>query len=212
MKRILLSILLFSTVLYGCSNEDVTKSSSNGEAKAASGYADEYSPNPQVPDDRTLLEKNDSAIDEKGEVTLIKSRYPGDSYEIGPIKLTIHDAKLIHLVPDHSMIDYFHVLTHEEEFDFVKVFVEIENTSAKKVNFAPIALIETNTGEKFDWEKDIYLEDLNGAIQGGENKKGNLGFILEDSESLEWIEITTSDVFDENEEKIYDSQKIRLEL
>ncbi|WP_409251719.1 hypothetical protein V1502_16500 [Bacillus sp. SCS-153A] len=211
MKRFLISILLFTTVLYGCSSEEVNNHSS-GEAVAASGYTDEYSPNPQVPDDRTLLEQGDTALDEKGEVTLIKSEYSGESHEMGPIKLTVHDSKLIHLVPDHSMIDYFHVLTHDEKFDFVKVFVEIENTSDKKVNFAPIALLETNSGERFDWEKDIYLDDLNGEFQAKENKKGNLGFILENSENLEWIEITTSDVFDENEKKILDAKKIRIEL
>ncbi|MBD5070346.1 hypothetical protein GUF45_01500, partial [Xanthomonas citri pv. citri] len=83
-----------------------------------------------------------------------------------------------HLRPDYSMIDYFHELTHDEEFDFVKVFVDIKNTSTKKVNVAPIALMKTNTGETFDWNKDIYLEELNGELEGGAEKSGNLGFIV----------------------------------
>ena len=80
------------------------------------------------------------------------------------------------------------------------------------MNFAPIALIETSTGEKLDWEKDIYLEELNGEIEGNEIKKGNLGFILKSTENLEWIEITTSDVFNKDEEKISDSQKIKIKF
>jgi hypothetical protein len=212
MKKLALTFLLLGTVLYGCSNTSSPASSGDKEVKAASGYDSDYAPNPQVPDDRTLLKKDDSFLDEKGEVTLVNSKFPGEVHELGPIKMTVHDTKLIHLVPDYSLIDYFHVLTHEEEFDFIKFFVEIENASDSAVNFAPIALVETNTGEMFNWEKDIYLEELNGKIASGEMKKGNLGFILENSEGLEWVEITTSDVFDEYEKKINESKKIRIEL
>ncbi|WP_421380701.1 hypothetical protein ACOJQI_18365 [Bacillus salacetis] len=212
MKKLVLIFLLIGTVLYGCSDNSSPASSGEKEVKAASGYDSDYAPNPQVPDDRTLLKKADSHLDEKGEVTLINGSFPGDVHELGPIKLTVHDTKLIHLVPDYSLIDYFHVLTHEEEFDFLKLFVEIENASDSSVNFAPIALLETNTGEKIDWEKDIYLEELNGELKGGDKKKGNLGFILEDAENLDWIEITTSDVFDEKANKIQESKKIRIEL
>lgn len=35
----------------------------------------------------------------------------------------------------------------------------------QKVNVAPIALMKTNTGETFDWNKDIYLEELNGELK-----------------------------------------------
>lgn len=134
------------------------------------------------------------------------------THDIGSVQLRIKDMKLIHLKPDYSLIDYFHVLTHEEEFDFVKVFIEIKNTSSDKVSFAPIALLETSSGEKFDWEKDVYLEDLNGELEGKSSKKGNLGFIVEKSESLEWIEITTSDVFNQDGMKIHDSKKIKIEF
>ena len=58
-------------------------------------------------------------------------------------------------------------------------------------------MIETSSGEKLDWEKDIYLEELNGEIEGNSTKKGNLGFIIDASKDLEWIELTTSDVFDQ---------------
>jgi len=63
-----------------------------------------------------------------------------------------------------------------------------------------------------DWENDIYLEDLNGKIDGNETKKENIGYILECSKDLEWIEITTSNVLDKDEEKIIKSQKIKIKL
>jgi len=204
---VLMTFLLL--VISGCSNINAAPAKEN---PANLDYLNDYDSNPQVTDDRSLLEVGQSVSDEKGEATLKAINQVNQTYEEGPIKLTVKDMKIIHLRPDYSLIDYFHVLTQQEEFDFVKVFIEIENTYTEKMNFGPIALIETNTGEKLDWEKDIYLEELNGEIAGHEIKKGNVGFILKSNEDLEWIEITTSDVFNKDEEKIIDSQKIKIKF
>jgi hypothetical protein len=209
LKKYIALVALLMLVISGCSNNSASPVK---EKPANNDYLNDYSSNPQVTDDRTLLEVGQSVSDEKGEATLKAINQVNETYEEGPIKLTVKDMKIIHLRPDYSLIDYFHVLTQEEEFDFVKAFIEIENTSPEKSNFAPIALIETSTGERIDWEKDIYLEELNGEIEGNETKKGNLGFILNSSEDLEWIEITTSDVFNKDEEKIIDSQKIKIKF
>jgi hypothetical protein len=211
LKKIIVLMTILSLLLVACSsNESSTEAPVKEQIDTE--YVKDYSSNPQVTDDRTLLEVGQSFSDEKGEATLKAMNQVNKTYEVGPIKLSMKDAKVIHLRPDYSLIDYFHMLTHEEEFDFVKVFVEIENTSTEKVNFAPIAVIETSSGEKFDWGKDIYLEELNGEIEGETIKKGNLGFIIDPSKDLEWIEITTSDVFDKDEKKINDSQKIKIEF
>ena len=209
MKKHIALVAFLLLVLSGCSNNTVA---SVKEKPANIDYLNDYYSNPQVPDDRTLIEVDQTVSDEKGEATLKAIKQVNKTYSDGPIKLTVKDMKLIHLRPDYSLIDYFHVLTQKEEFDFVKVFVEIENKYPEKVNFAPIALIETSTGEKLNWENDIYLEDLNGEIKGNETKKGNIGFIVESSDDLEWIEITTSDVFDKDGEKIIESQKIKIKF
>jgi hypothetical protein len=84
----------------------------------------------------------------------------------------------------------------------------------EKANFAPIALFETSTGEKFDWEKDIYLESLHGEIDGNGKKQGNLGFILKDpnGENVEWVKMITSDVVDQNKNILSKSKEIKLEF
>ncbi|MCY8859144.1 hypothetical protein [Bacillus atrophaeus] len=236
-----LSILFLTMMLAGCSSnagsENNEKNTENNEKtveakqQKASGQTDnkmnEYQPNSQVTDDRSLQKVNQTFADDKGEATLKEMKNVNKTYEVGPIELTVREMKLIHLRPDYSMIDYFHVLTHDEEFDFVKVFVEIKNKSSEKVNFAPIALLKTNTGETFDWKKDIYLEELNGEMEGGATKSGNLGFILnaagghvhnrqaedhQKTKDIKWIEMTTSDVFDKTHKKISDSQKIKIEF
>lgn len=208
MRKILSLIFLSALLLVGCSdNNSLTETH---VVEAESTFSTEYSPNPQVPNDRTLMEIGQKVSDEKGEATLEAISQIGETFEFGPIRLTIKEMKQIHLRPDYSLIDYFHVLTHEEEFDFVKVFVEVENTSTEKVHFAPIAKIKTNLGEEFDWHEDIYLEELNGELQGKEVKQGNIGFIVHISDTLEWILLDTSDIFDKNEKKIFNSQEIKL--
>ncbi|NTU28411.1 hypothetical protein HPX95_19960 [Bacillus tequilensis] len=235
MKRIL-SVFIFAIMLAGCSaNVSSEKSNTGGEqavkatpqsTSSQKDSSDEYQPNSQVTDDRSLLKVGQTFSDDKGKAVLKNIKQVNQTYKIGDVELTVKEMKLIHLRPDYSMIDYFHVLTHAEEFDFVKVFVEIKNTSSKKVNVAPIALLKTNTGEAFDWNKDIYLEELNGELGGGAEKSGNLGFIVnapsghahdkEDADKkkaeIKWIEITTSDVFDHNHKKISDAQKIKIKF
>ncbi|KON86391.1 hypothetical protein AF332_05845 [Sporosarcina globispora] len=258
MKQIL-SMLLLITLLVGCSSNALPKNNETNKENEAQtennvnekndetaqqknqeqteNKTDEYQPNPQVTDDRSLQKVGQTHEDDKGEATLKAIKNVNKTYEVGPIELTVKEMKLIHLRPSYGMIDYFHVLTHEEEFDFIKVFVEIKNNSPEKVNFAPIALLKTNTGETFDWEKDIYLEELNGEIEGNATKFGNLGFIVnatdahkeehseetggqsheeehsdDEVKNIEWIEITTSDVFDQNNKKISESQKIKIKF
>ncbi|TYR81354.1 DUF4352 domain-containing protein [Priestia megaterium] len=263
MKKTLCSLFVI-TMLFGCSSntsteqsETNTESEKNTESKTQSennqneakaetvkkeeqsaDSMNEYQPNPQVTDDRSLQKVGQTHRDGKGEATLKAIKNINQTYKIGSVELTIKEMKSIHLRPDYSMIDYFHVLTHDEEFDFVKVFVEVKNTSSEKVNFAPVALFKTSTGETFDWQKDIYLEELNGELEGNETKSGNIGFIVNaagghehegehgeeahgehhedeknnEAKETEWIEITTSDVFDQNQKKINDAQKIKLEF
>ncbi|WJD83851.1 hypothetical protein [Priestia megaterium] len=206
---------------------DETKQEKN--QKQTESKIDKYQPNSQVTDDRSLQKVGQTYADEKGETTLKAIKPINKTYKLGEIELTVKEMKLIHLRPDYSMIDYFHVLTHDEEFDFVKVFIEIKHNSSEKVNFAPIALLKTSTGETFDWQKDIYLEELNGEIEGNGTKFGNIGFIVnttgghahkegqnesdhKEEKDIKWIEITTSDVFDRNEKKISEAQKIKIEF
>lgn len=171
----------------------------------------EYVPNPQVTDDRQLVVAGHTVSDEKGEAELIAYKKLGDKVKVGPMELTIKEAKVIHYRPSYSMVDFFHSYTHEEKFDFVKVFVEVENTSGQALNFAPIAHIDTDLGEQRTWEEEIYLEELNGPFEPGEKKAGNLGFIIEKSD-IKAFSITTSKVFDNNKKELYKEKEIKVEF
>ena len=199
-------LLFIFVILSGCSTNVLGNVSVSDEGNQ---YVKEYAPNPQVPDDRTLEKVGQNHLDEKGEVTLKAINNVNKTYQIGEIELTIVDAKKIHLTPDYSLIDYFNNLTYKEQFEFVKVFVEITNTSNDPIKFAPVAMMETSTGEEIPWENDIYLENLNGEIGGNETKYGNVGFIIENTD-IDSFEITTSAVFDNNDKEMSKEKKIEI--
>jgi hypothetical protein len=158
---------------------DEKEGSTNKEQKERDESSKRYVPNPQITDDRTLEKVGQSYTDDKGSSTLKAIKKVNKTYQIGDIELTIHDIKVIDHTPSYGMIDFFHGFTHGEEFDFIKVNAEMKNTSNQAVNFAPVAVLEMNTGEQKHFDQDIYLENLNGEIDPNGHKQGNIGFILE---------------------------------
>ncbi|MEY2192133.1 hypothetical protein AB7942_05280 [Neobacillus sp. BF23-41] len=216
--------ILFVFLLTGCSfasiqptNEKTdtkTENTSTVTKKISKDDHDAYYNSPQVTDDSTLQKPGQSVTDEKGEATLKAIKHINKVYHFGDIEYTIKEMKLLHYRPDYSLIDYFHPLTEAEEFDFIKLSVDIKNQSKEKRNFAPVALFETNTGVKMDWKQDMYLEHLNGEIEGNQIKRGSLGFIVDQagSKKTEWISILTSDVFNDKHERLEEAQKIQLDF
>lgn len=217
-------VLLIFTSLTGCTQEKDQKETSDQKQSAntltnqseeksppSRKEASEYVPNPQVTDDRQLVVVGNTVSDEKGDAELIAYKKLGDKVKVGPLELTIKEAKVIHYRPSYSMVDFYHSYTHEEKFDFVKVFVEVENTSDQSLNFAPIAQIDTDLGEQRTWEEEIYLEELNGPFEPGEKKVGNLGFIIEKSD-IKTFNITTSKVIDNNKKELNKEKVITVKF
>lgn len=211
MKKQAIYLLLASAlVLTGCVNKEedqvVEAAEANSEAPA---YYEDYVQNPQVTADKNLRKAGQSMQDDKGEIVLNASNLESKTYSIGGIELTVQDTKLFHYKPSYGLIDFYHAFTHDPAFHVVKFFVEIENTTDQPLNFAPVALLETSTGETKLWEDDIYLEELNGEIAPRETKKGSIGFIVENAD-IDAMSITTSDLFDSDEKKIQDAEKIDI--
>lgn len=219
MKQAIITIL-FVLLLTGCTaNSSLQPEKADSQAnvkteKMSEEEHDAYYNNPQVTNDSTLHKAGQSVTDVKGELTLKALNQPNKSYKIGDIEYTVREVKLLHYRPDYSLIDYFHPLTEDEEFDFIKISVNIQNHAKEKRSFAPIALFETSSGEKKDWEQDMYLENLNGEIEGNSIKRGSLGFIVDGAKSneIQWIKLLTSDVFNEKQEKIEEAKEIRIDL
>lgn len=183
MLKNLLFILIAASILTGCLYDQIGTSGSNIEksitvaAHASSGPA--YVPNPQIADDRTLTIPGQVANDPKGELTLKSVKQVDELYHFGGVELIIKNIKIMHFIPANSFRDFYLPYTSDNEFDFIKMEIEIINANPNAVNFTPIALLNINE-QQFTWEDDFYLENLNGRIGGGETKIGNLGFIIDD--------------------------------
>lgn len=210
MKKAFYLFALSVFLLGGCSDQE----DSTVVASAAAGkndipeYYENYVLSPQVTDDRILQENGQNKRDAKGEATVQAVNMDKETYEVGPVELTVEESKILQLKPDYSLIDFFHSYTHDQEFEIVKMFVEITNTSDEPLHFAPVALLETATNELKIWEDDIYLEELNGELAAGETKRGNIGFIVEDG-SFDSMTLTTSDVYDNQDRKIAEALEFK---
>lgn len=202
--------LLVPFALWGCQDE-----AAEGKATAASmtelpAYTEQYVPNPQVSDDRRLQERGQQTRDAKGSLELLAANMEPTVVQVGDIELTIHEAKLLHYAPDHSVIDFYRSYTHDAEFQLAKFFIEMRNTSSERVKFAPVALMETENGEVKTWKDEVYLEALNEGLAPGEVKSGNIGFIV-GGETGE-LKLTTSNLLSENGHPLAQAATIRLLL
>jgi hypothetical protein len=204
---------MLMAALAGCSAESQSQSREEAVVKASSAVKkDVYVPNPQVTDDRALVTVGETAKDRKGELTLKAYNPVNETIQVGPVTMTVKDVKVLHYVPDYSMIDFFHAFTHEEAFDFVKVNVEIQNTSDESIKFNPVAALKMNSGERKTWEDDIYLEELTGEIAADSFKKGSMGFILEKNNDYQSVDILTSDAVDESHDVVEQGKHVSVVL
>ncbi|SFB13996.1 MULTISPECIES: DUF4352 domain-containing protein [unclassified Bacillus (in: firmicutes)] len=216
--RILISIILLLFALTGCSFSEGSeekasaKKSEQKEATSGSVKKDVYVPNPQVSDDINLVKVGETVSDDKGEITLKEYKQVNKKIKVGSVEMLVKDVKVIHFVPDYSMIDFFHGYTHDEEFDFIKVAVETKNTSKEPVKFTPVAYLKMNSGEHKTWEDDIYLESLTGELGANSTKRGNMGFILDQTEDYQSVELLTSDAVNKQGKSITTAEKIVVEF
>ncbi len=225
MKK-LLSLFSLLIVLTGCSSgnhADESKPAENNTAKAEQPARtaetavpqvkeDVYVPNPQITDDRKLLKVGETVSDEKGKITLKAYKKVDETVNVGPIEMKVTDIKVMHFVPAYSMIDFYHAYTHDEEFDLIKIGVELKNTSKEKIKYTPIAAIKMNSGEHKTWEDDTYLEELIGEIEPGDVKKGNMGFILSKTPEAQSVEVLTSDAVDLDHNVLEQGKHLNIEF
>ena len=213
MKKLYL-VLLF-VVLAGCSTGNIVEDQGaviRTQKPPLEIKKDVYVPSPHITDDRQLVNVGESVADSKGELILQTYKIVNKDMRIGPVDMIIKDIKVLHFTPDYGMIDFFHAYTHEEEFDFVKVEVEVTNTSNDTIQFNPIAFLNMNSGEHKTWEDEIYVEELQGGLEPNGVKKGNIGFILENTDDIQFVELFTSDVLHTDEEIIEKAQNIQIDF
>ncbi|WP_166000496.1 DUF4352 domain-containing protein [Bacillus sp. Cs-700] len=221
MKHILITLCTASLFLGGCANNANQQASSQTDNTTTVTKAEETSTDqndhkglidsPQAPDDSSLTEVGQTYQDADGSITLKASSDFNEKTTIGDVELTVSDVKVMAYAPSPDLIDFFHSYSNDEtKFNYVKIRVHVKNTSDQTVNFAPVSTLETSDGEKKGFDDDFYLENLYGDYAPGEEKIGQLGFVLNTTEleQLDALTIQTSDVFDDKEETITKGQSI----
>ncbi|SFJ28816.1 hypothetical protein SAMN04487936_101539 [Halobacillus dabanensis] len=208
-------ILLAGCSISGQSQQSKAEVKNNPEAVFEIPAKEKYPNNPQAADDRELLKVGDRTEDENGQLTLEAIKEVEKFKQAGPVKVMVKDVKVMNYTPSPDLIDYFHAYTHNEmNFNYIKFTVAIKNTGKQTVNFAPVDLLETNTGEKKDFNDDFYLEHLTGSIKPGEEKVGNMGFVLNETDisDLQSIKIKTSNVLSDKKDSIHGPTTFKIEL
>ncbi|WP_173917448.1 DUF4352 domain-containing protein [Halobacillus sp. Marseille-Q1614] len=218
MKLLFLLCSVF-IILAGCAN-DQQVNESHAEENAGGEKAEEttkekvkYVNNPQASDDRNLDNPGEINEDTDGVLELKTISKDNEKFKVGPMEMEIEHVKVLNYSPSPDLIDFFHAYTHEEtNFDYVKLRVSITNTSDKVTDFAPVSVLKTGQGEEKDFEDDFYLENLYGKYEPGEEKVGDLGFVLEktDTEKLKDLTITTSDAFDAEGNSLEEAESITI--
>lgn len=221
MKHVLIILCTASLILGACANNADQNASQTENTKAVAKANEPNAENenkglidsPQAPDDSSLTEVGETYQDADGSITLKASADFNEKTTIGDIELTVSDVKVMSYAPSPDLIDFFHGYSNDEtKFNYVKIRVQIKNTSDQLVNFAPVSILETSNGEKKGFDDDFYLENLYGNYEPGEERIGQLGFVLNttEPEQLNAITIQTSDVFDEKEETITSGESITV--
>jgi Domain of unknown function (DUF4352) len=220
--KALISLVLICVMMSGCNvaqntekpNVKVENQTTANEKNRAKSLSDIYIPNPQVSDDTNLLKVGQTIKDDKGEITLKEISSLNKTFKLGSLEMKIKNVKLIQNLPTYSLMDYFHYYTESyEDFQFVKIEVELVNKSNETVHFGPVAHLTTSNEEERVFEDDFYIEYLGGEIGPKSSKQGSLGFIVEKSSpEIKWVELTTSDVLNDQQKTIAKAQKLKIDF
>ena len=225
MKHLItISLLTSALFLSGCAANNANhQASSQTENSTTATTPSEEHPDrkeqtkvidsPQAPDDSSLTKVGQSYQDADGSITLkAKSDYH-EKLMVGDMALTVSDVKVMSYSPSPDLIDFFHGYSNDETtFNYVKIRVNVKNTSDQTVNFAPVSALKTSDGEKKGFDDDFYLENLYGDYEAGEERIGQLGFVLNTTDlgNLESMTIHTSDVFDPTGETLTKGKAITV--
>lgn len=197
-KKLLICFTVLSLAIFlsACTSSNANKTSNDGsEAKTVS----KKEKDDNKVKDGPLTEIGQWAKESDGtKVTLKKIATLEETLDLDPIKLTLHDVKLLERVGG------------EDDGNVIQVRYTVENTSDKEIMFDTIEIITTNTKKQID----VMLENMSGIAAGPGEYYGKVkeeGFIIvpypgDSFDELTSIRLITGDVWDNNQpDKFHES-------
>ncbi|WP_130860104.1 DUF4352 domain-containing protein [Gracilibacillus phocaeensis] len=183
-RKVFLSILLVPilTLIVACTaEEDVGTQEADGRtAPKNTGDNEEELANPsEVSNEPNNVEPNqdNKKTSEFGKLTIESEQQDvNDTYETGPIHLTIQSLQVASLEPEE---EYKQQFNGRESLTMVTVQMEVENTSEDPIRIDPSqGVLVTNTNKPLD-AKPALSDDVGGDFNGQTTKEGEVYFILD---------------------------------
>lgn len=203
MKKLLfvLLLVLFLAACGGEGEESGSEESSSNEVNAS-----EETDSDSTEDEVT---EGDTIENEMGTFNITyKDKDIKDTYENGPMNLTITGVQVGTLEPSE---DYKDMFDGKEKLTTITVGMNAENTSDETVSFYPNqAVLTTNAGDQVD--ADLFLSgDVGGDFFGEVKKEGEVIFLLDTpAEEIESGKLIINGSHDENIDRLGEDLQIEL--
>jgi|SRR5690625_4528761 len=213
MKKLFMLFLtvMIAIVLTACGDEADGSSEDDTTADAAEDTANEKDTEETVSEE----EDNDDSLagetteNELGAFTMVNQNMDLDeTYESGPMDLTIHSIQSGNLVISDEFKDVF---DGKDEITMISVEIRAENTSEDNVSWYPDqAVMTTNAGDQVDADL-LFSDSVGGEFFGPTNQEGNVLFMLDTmAEEIESVKLIINGPHDEDFQTIGDDLEIDL--
>lgn len=211
MKKIiyLIAVVLLIILISGCSND-------NDNAKATSTHPKTTSTKSK---NNTTTSKTDSNYVSSGPLTkvgqwsksdvgvkdtLMGISTPEKTIILGPLKITIHDIKLLkdENIPEDTVDEIDNLLNVNigNSINTIQIDYTIENTSNKNIGFNLIDTLTTNTKVQIDGNDYIGTKSNDGRYIGKVKVDNSKIFLYQQDtfDNLNSISLLTTDVYDDD--------------
>lgn len=204
LNKYLLSVMIGSAlVLAACGGEDT-------DGKVSETTSSESTEETSADESEEKMESGETKETDDGKLTLHKRWEDGETYETGPIILTIDKVFTASGELEGEMANLI-----GEHVEYIQVDISVENTSENDITFyAGQGIIATNTGEQV--ETDVWMSDyIPGDMMAGTKASGSFFYILENSnaEEIETIRMVFSAPYETDSfENVGDEIDFEIEL
>ncbi|GEM_PF-1696316 len=228
MKKLIFSAaLVLSLGLAGCGDES-TNEKSKEETPAAADAGKSQTDEKKTDDkeakddskevkDGPLTEAGQWTMDGDDKVTLVKIKDVNQTYEMGPVKLSITSVKLLHHTNvGEELADYVKTALGKDidgELNTIQVVYNVENTTDTDIMFHAVDTITTDTKAQIMGTYDIAQSTDIGIYKGKVAVEGLtiLPYLNGPLTEVNSVNIITSDVWDnDNPNTLSPSQKIEI--
>ena len=224
-----LFLLMAALVLVACGNEESSKEDNKSKENEEVTANNESNSKDNESETNDETNNNDGILSNVGDVykdkelgatvELVATKKVDETIDLDPIKLHIKDIKIINMsnIKSRDTKEVIKQFTDKEEFDYIQITYEMENTVDDNVYFDfPIEHVVLNTGEQIDvMMNDFIIDHNNGGDFYGKVTKNSLVSVIMNStipKDIESIKLITGEVWDEEYNSLSDKVEVEYSI